>query len=106
MQRHDIRPGWLFWFTVVLTTPLTFLVAPIALLVTMRQWPRSVDAEGVLMRNGTRIPWSACTNMVRFPGGRYELVFGATTVQFPGRMIAGGKQIAEEIRQHLGVSWG
>jgi len=105
MRAHAIRPSLFFWVVLVLTTPLTFFVAPIALLVSMRQWPRSVDGDHLVLRDGTRIPWSANTNMMKYPGGRYELIFGATTVQLPTRMIAGGKQIADEIAQHLGMRW-
>jgi hypothetical protein len=106
MQSHVIRPGWVFWLVCVLTLPITFGIVPLALFLQMRRnWPRAVDAEGLVMHNGQRIPWKERTNVMRFPAGRYEFIFGGTTVQFPTRYIADGKKIHEEICQHLGLRW-
>jgi len=105
MDAYRIRPGWLFWLICALTAPITIGVAPIALLLLIPKWPRAVDKDGFLMRNGQRIPWSERTNVMKFPFGRYEFIFGGTTVQFPTRYIADGKKIHAAICKHIGVSW-
>jgi hypothetical protein len=75
---------------------------PLVLHFSRRQWPRVVDGEGLTLRDGTRIPWRACTHVAKAQG-RTDLVFGGTTVWFPAWQIRDGKQILAEIRDHLGV---
>ena len=67
-----------------------------------KKWPRVIDQEGLTLRNGTRIPWSACSNVVTHQN-RTELIFGATTVPLYTRWFVDGEQIRLWVRQRLGV---
>jgi len=91
------------YFVVIgLLSPLTLFILPFVLPFEWRKWPRLLDGDGLTLRNGTRIPWSACTNVVTWPN-RTELVFGATTVPLYTRWFVGGEEIRQWVRQRLGV---
>lgn len=104
-MRYECRYSVMFYFFLVLFMPLTLGIGTIGLLISSRQWPRLVDAEGITLRSGMRIPWSACTNVVKL-GMRTDLVFGGTTIPFPQLSIRNGKKILADIRERLGVGPG
>jgi len=102
VQRHDIRRSVAFWIVAVLMGVLTLGVVPLVLVLNQRNQPRVVDDDGLLLGDGTRIPWSACTHVAKVQGTT-QLVFGGTTVSFPAFWIRNGKRILGEIRERLGL---
>jgi hypothetical protein len=101
----DVRLGWGFWTINILLGPLTLGILPIAMVLQARSWPRRLEDQHLILRNGLRIPWSECTNVVKQPMGRYEVVFGGTTVQVPTISLAGGKKVAQWILDRLHISF-
>ena len=102
MQRHEIRVSVGFLLVAVGLGLLTFGIAPLAMILSRKSWPRIVDDEGLTLGDGTRIPWRACTHVTKVSGST-QLVFGGTTVPFPTFSIRRGKQILGDIRQRLGL---
>ncbi len=102
MQRHDIRVSVGYWLIAVGLGVVTLGIVPLVMLLSRRAWPRVVDDEGLTLRDGTRIPWTACTHVAKVPGAT-QLVFGGTTVPFPTFSIRRGKHILGDIRQRLGL---
>jgi hypothetical protein len=102
-RTYQLRFNIWYYLLLVFLSPITLFILPIALPFTWRTWPRLIDEEGMTLRNGTRIPWSACTNVVTYSKSRVELVFGATTVPLFGQWHVGGKEIVAFVRERLGV---
>src|SRR6476659_1057174 len=102
-EAMDIRIGWLYWTLMVVLGLVSAGILAVLLWLSTRGWPRRFEPDHLVLRNGTRIPWRECTNMVRHPMRRMELVFGGTTVQVPAISIAHGKQAIRWIEEKLGV---
>jgi hypothetical protein len=101
----DVRLGWGFWTINILLGPITIGILPLAMALQTRKWPRRLEQDHLILRDGTRIPWSECTNVVKQPMRRYEIIFGGTTVQVPTISLARGKKVAQWILDRLRVSF-
>jgi hypothetical protein len=104
-EAMDVRLGFGFWALNILLGPLTLGILPLAMAMQVRNWPKRLEDDHLVLRNGTRIPWSECTNVVKQPMGRYEVIFGGTTVNVPTISLAGGKKVAQWILDRLNVSF-
>ena len=102
----DVRLGIGFWVLNIFLLLPTFGIMLLASLVSARSFPRRLEQDHLILRNGTRIPWSECTNVVKLPSwGRYAIVFGGTTIYVPTLSLAHGKQVIQWILDRLNVSF-
>jgi hypothetical protein len=102
-ERVEVQIGWFYYFLMLLLGLPTLGILSILLWMTTRTWPRTLDDEYLTLRNGTRIPWKECTNVVKQPMGLTQLIFGATTVQVPRISIRRGREVIAWIRKRLGL---
>jgi len=65
-------------FGVVVSTVLTLGLAPLAMLLAMRSWPKQMDERGATTRGGRRIEWRDVTDIVRV----ITKAHGATTERY------------------------
>lgn len=101
----EVRLGWGFWAINILLGPITIGILPLVMILQARSWPRRLEPTHLVLRNGLRIPWSECTNVVKQPMRRYEIIFGGTTVQLPTLSLRRGKAVAQWILDRLNVSF-
>jgi|SRR5436190_12762913 hypothetical protein len=79
-------------------------------LVSIKDYPKSLDPEGVTLRNGQRLPWKDLTERRRLifrRGGRQVvtgvgLVFGKTQVKIAPRVLAEGSRVLPYLSRILG----
>ena len=79
-------------------------------LVSIKDYPRMLDAEGVTLRNGNRVSWRELTQrkkvVVQRGSLRYVsgivLHFGKTTVKIAPRVLADGNRVLPYISRILG----
>ena len=102
----DVRLSIGFWFMNVLLALPTLGLLPLIFLLQTRRWPRRLESDHLILRNGTRIPWSECSNVVKQPGwGRYDVIFGGTTVPVATFSLARGKKVVQWICERLNVTF-
>ncbi len=102
-ERVEVKIGWFYYFLMIVLGLPTLGILALLLWMSTRAWPRTLDRDHLTLRNGTRIPWSECTNVVKQPMGLTQLIFGATTVQVPRISLHKGREVIAWIRQRLGL---
>lgn len=94
----------------ILLAVLTLGVYPLAAWLTARNWPKSVDEQGLVTRGGNKIPWNGFTKVSRVitkvagtgPGmEHFELTHAKGRVVVAPYRLENGKQAFDYIWQRL-----
>jgi len=113
MERLDLhlRNGFIL-ILVVLGVMSCGLTPLLIWFVSIKDYPKSFDAEGVTLRNGRRLPWKDLTETRRLilrsrGGGRQVvtgvgLVFGKTHVKVAPRVLVEGPRVFPYLSRILG----
>jgi hypothetical protein len=97
MDRLDLHLKGSFIVILVLLGLLSCGITPLVMwLVTVKNYPKGLDVEGVTLRNGERVPWTALTakkKMILRRVGRQSVIgvvltFGKTKVNLAPRVLA------------------
>lgn len=77
-----------------------------------RSWPRVMDADGITLRNGTRVRWADCTRVIQVTAvdgqgggrmsGRADLEFGRVRVRLVPQSVVQGEAMLEFASERLG----
>jgi hypothetical protein len=111
MDRVEVHLGGNVRTLLVLLVPLTLGFGTLAVWLSMLNWPRLVDREGVTTRGGKRYAWSALTQVTpvttvnrsgRRITGRLDLAFGKSKVQVVPHSLREGQQVMDLISSVLG----
>jgi hypothetical protein len=89
----------------------TLGVAPLAIWISERSWPKLVDEQGLVTRGGKRIPWGEFTRITRVltrvtrgsssTVEHYELRASGSKVIVAVYRLENGQQVFDYIWQHL-----
>lgn len=100
----DIELSGFYKITFVLVTIFTLGIGGIAMWFQLRKWPKHIDTEGIILRNGKHVSWGEFTEdkniavvnqMGHSMGGRKELLFGDTIVQIVAPSLKNGQQVLQ-----------
>ena len=90
---------------------LTLGVAPLAIWISERNWPKSVDEQGLTTRGGKQIAWSEFTKVTRIltqvtrgsssTVERFELQSSKGKVVVVAYRLVDGEQVLDYIWRHL-----
>jgi len=112
MERFDIRLRGGFVVLMIALGLMSCGLTPLLMwLVSVRHYPKSLDAEGVTIRDGTKLPWNALTarrRLILRRNGRQTvtgvgLEFGATKVAIAPRAFVDGERVLPYLSKVLGV---
>lgn len=93
----------------LIATVLSFGLASVIVRSQLRQYPASLSAEGMILRNGMRIPWSAFTRyratehyvQGMYLNTDYVLWHGGGRIAFAARQIEDPDAVVRFILAHL-----
>lgn len=114
MDRLELHFNRRFKIMMVLLGLVSFGFLPLLLwFAAARHYPRALDAEGVTLRSGERLPWRDLTGrhttVARLGGGRsavtvVDLRFGRRTAKISVPMLAEGAQAVAYLDRLLGAT--
>jgi hypothetical protein len=112
MDRLDLHLKGSFVALMVVLGLMSCGLTPLLMwLVSVKDYPKALDAEGVTLRNGQKLPWKTLTEkkrlILRAKSGRQVvtgvgLVFGKTHVKIAPRVLAEGPRVLPYLSRILG----
>jgi hypothetical protein len=112
MDRLELHlKGWFVLLMIALGFMSCGLTPLIIWFVSVKDYPKALDAEGVMLRNGQHVPWKNLTErrklILRTKAGRQVvtgvgLVFGKIHVKLAPRVLVEGSQIFPYLKRILG----
>jgi hypothetical protein len=111
MDRLELRLSGGFVFLLVALGLMSCGFAPLVIwLVTIKDYPKAIDAQGVTLRNGRLLPWkelSGKRKLVVHSGSRQfvagvSLTFGKVQVKIAPRALQGGERVLPYLGRILG----
>jgi hypothetical protein len=111
VDRLDLHLKGGFIVLLVLLGCMSCGLTPLVMwLVAVRKYPKGLDSQGVTLRNGERVPWSALTGKkktILSNGGRKSVVgvmltFGETKVSVAPRVMVEETQVLPFLSRVLG----
>jgi hypothetical protein len=84
-----VRPRVFWYVALVVLGAISAGIITALMIYSQRVWPRIVDTEGITMRNGMFLPWSALTEATGASTTGVEIIslsFGATDVSIVAAM--------------------
>lgn len=115
MDRLDVHLSGSFKGVMWLAGIFTLGVGALALWLQTRRWPRTLDAEGITLRNGQRLLWKDLTDLRRVTvtnrlgdpvTSRLDLFFGDKRVSVVPHSLAEGGAVVDFIHRVLGQATG
>jgi len=105
----DLGPG--FKMALWLLGLFTCGVGALALWLTARSWPRTMDDDGITLRSGKRVLWRDCTRVVQVTAmgdgtrisGRAELEFGKVKVPLVPQSVLQGQAMLDFASRRVGT---
>ena len=111
MDRLEVHLSPGYRRIMVFTGILTLGISALWMWLTARSWPRVLDGEGIVLRNGRRVRWEDLTEVRRVTAvddlgrrvtGRLDLIFGKTRVPIVPHSLAEGEEVLAFLSRILG----
>ena len=112
MDRLELHLGGGFIALMIALGLMSFGFVPLVIwLAAVKDYPKALDAEGVTLRNGRKLPWSQLTGTRRLIVRRGSqravtgvgLVFGKKTVKIAPRVLREGARVLPYLSRILGA---